>query len=98
MTDSQLDAPDKDLSLTSVSTLVFDPGGSDVNDLDRDFTSDIAMLNTEHLAKYLSYLLMIYLVNNTTFLFFINSAIRTEGEERCLNLKPGGKITYFVFC
>ena len=112
VTNTQLDPTD-----LSVSTLVFDPGGIVVKDLILD-VSAFTMLNTEHLAKHLSYLLVIYrdelvffklyprtlfdpggsfsadhyLVNFTTFLFSINFVIRTEGEEKCLNLKPGGKI------
>ena len=38
------------------------------------------------------------LVNFSIILFFFNfvkeeyTSIKTEGEEKCLNLKPGGKI------
>ena len=59
--DSKLDVTDSDHSLSSVTTVVFDPGGSDVKDLKTDFftyTTDVTSTtpNFERLANYLSYL------------------------------------------
>ena len=59
--DSKLDVTDTDHSLPSFSTLVFDPGGSDVKDLNQNFfTMDVTMTNSK-LALFLSYLEMCYI-------------------------------------
>ena len=52
-TDSKLDVTDMDRSLSSVTTLVFDPGGSYVKDMNIDFSTfatDFFMFNTDRLA------------------------------------------------
>ena len=60
--DSKLDVTDTDHSLPSFSTLVFDPGGSDVKDLNQNFfTMDVTTTNSERLALFLSYLEMCYI-------------------------------------
>ena len=59
---SKLDVTDTDHSLPSFSTLVFDPGGSDVKDLNQNFfTMDVTTPNSERLALFLFYLEMCYI-------------------------------------